>query len=77
MDRTGPFQNQHSEAMRPAESGAIELLLLRHGRVGGEPPADAPARRGVHANTVLRRRANDGLAAEGGSCESIPSGCAA
>jgi len=67
MDRTGPFQNQHSEAMRPAESGAIELLLLRHGRVGGEPSADAPARRKVHANTILWRHANDGLAAEGGS----------
>src|SRR3990172_2811935 len=67
MDRKGQFKNQHSKAMPPAESAAIELLLLRHRRVGGEPLADAPARREVHANTLFRRSANDGLVARGGS----------
>ena len=47
MDRTQSFQDQHSEAMRPAEPAAIELLLLRHGRVGGEPPAEDFTRAGL------------------------------
>src|SRR5271157_5972383 len=67
MDRTGPFQHQHSKAMRPAESAALKLLLLRHGRIGGESPVDEPVGRKVHANAILRRSANDGLAARGGS----------
>ncbi len=52
--------------MRAAGGAAVELVLPTASRERGEPGADATAGRAVHADTVLRQPADDGLAAEHG-----------
>ena len=56
--------------MRAAGAGAVELVLPAGGRVGRDARAAAPAGRAVHADAVLWRAADDGLAAEPGASRS-------
>src|SRR6266705_1131542 len=62
--------------MRAAGAGPVELVLPAGGRVGRDAGAAPAAGRAIHPDTVLRRAADDGLAAEPGACRQPEAGAA-
>jgi transposase InsO family protein len=55
MHRTGPQRALDRAAVRITWARAQHVVLPAGGRVGGEPGADAPDRRAVFADSVLRQ----------------------
>src|SRR6266498_5897835 len=62
--------------MRAAGAGSVDLVLPADGGVSRDAGAAAATGRAVHADTVLRGAADDGLAAEPGASRQPKAGAA-